>query len=57
MRSAGYGFTIGRNIALGYVPTDLGEGTEVGIEVFGELVPAEVAPDTLYDPGNERVRA
>jgi 4-methylaminobutanoate oxidase (formaldehyde-forming) len=57
VRSAGYGFTIGRNIALGYVPTDLGGGTEVGIEVFGELVPAEVAPDTLYDPGNERVRA
>jgi 4-methylaminobutanoate oxidase (formaldehyde-forming) len=57
VRSAGYGFTVGRNIALGYVPAQLGEGAEVGIEVFGELVPAEIARDTLYDPDNERVRA
>jgi glycine cleavage system aminomethyltransferase T len=57
VRSAGYGFTLGRNIALGYVPAQLGEGAEVGIEVFGELVPAEIARDTLYDPDNERVRA
>jgi len=27
------------------------------VEVFGELVAAEIAPDVLYDPGNERVRA
>jgi 4-methylaminobutanoate oxidase (formaldehyde-forming) len=57
VRSAGYGFTVRRNIALGYVPVELAEGAELGIEVFGELVPAEVAPDTLYDPENERVRA
>jgi glycine cleavage system T protein len=57
VRSAGYGFTIGRNIALGYLPTGLEEGAEVGVEVFGELVPAAIAPDVLYDPGNERVRA
>jgi hypothetical protein len=25
--------------------------------VLGELVPARVAPDALYDPGNERVRS
>jgi glycine cleavage system aminomethyltransferase T len=57
VRSAGYGFTVGRNVALGYVPAGLEEGAELGIEVFGELVPAEVARDTLYDPENERVRA
>jgi glycine cleavage system T protein len=57
VRSAGYGFTIGRNIALGYLPTGLEEGAEVGVEVFGELVPAAIAPDVLYDPRNERVRA
>jgi 4-methylaminobutanoate oxidase (formaldehyde-forming) len=57
VRSAGYGFTIGRNIALGYLPTGLEEGAEVGVEVFGELVPAAIARDVLYDPGNERVRA
>jgi 4-methylaminobutanoate oxidase (formaldehyde-forming) len=57
VRSAGYGFTVGRNVALGYVPAELEEGAEVGIEVFGEIVPAEIAADALYDPENERVRA
>jgi glycine cleavage system aminomethyltransferase T/glycine/D-amino acid oxidase-like deaminating enzyme len=57
VRSAGYGFTIGRNVALGYVPDELDDGEEVAIEIFGELVPAEIAADTLYDPANERVRA
>jgi 4-methylaminobutanoate oxidase (formaldehyde-forming) len=57
VRSAGYGFTVGRNVALGYLPAGLEEGTEVGVEVFGEILPAEIAPDVLYDPGNERVRA
>ena len=57
VRSAGYGFTVGRNVALGYVPVGLPEGTAVGIEVFGELIPAEIAADVLYDPENERVRA
>jgi dimethylglycine oxidase len=56
VRSAGYGFTVGRNIALGYVPVELEEGAEVGIEVFGEIVPAEIARDVLYDPENVRVR-
>ena len=56
VRSAGYGFTVGRNIALGYVPAAFQEGVEVGIEVFGELVAAKIARDTLYDPENERVR-
>jgi dimethylglycine oxidase len=56
VRSAGYGFTVGRNVALGYVPSELEEGTEVGIEVFGEVVPAEIVRDVLYDPQNVRVR-
>jgi 4-methylaminobutanoate oxidase (formaldehyde-forming) len=57
VRSAAYGFTIGRTIALGYVPIALEQRTAVGIEVFGDLVPAEIAPDVLYDPRNERIRA
>jgi glycine cleavage system aminomethyltransferase T len=56
VRSAGYGFTVGRNVALGYVPMGFEEGTKVGIEVFGEIVPAEIARDVLYDPENARVR-
>jgi hypothetical protein len=32
-------------------------GDSVGVEIFGELVAAEVADDVQYDPGNERVRS
>jgi glycine cleavage system T protein len=56
VRSAGYGFTVGRNVALGYVPSELEKGTRVGIEVFGEVLPAEIAADVLYDPESARVR-
>jgi 4-methylaminobutanoate oxidase (formaldehyde-forming) len=56
LRSAAYGFTVRRNIALAMLPSELEEGTEVQVDVFGELVPARVAPDALYDPAHERVR-
>jgi 4-methylaminobutanoate oxidase (formaldehyde-forming) len=56
VRSAGYGFTVERNIALAYLPATSQEGDAVGVEVFGEVVPAKVAPDVLYDPENARVR-
>ena len=57
VRSAGYGFTVRRNIALAKLPAELEEGAKVAVDVFGELVPAVVAADSLYDPGNERVRS
>jgi 4-methylaminobutanoate oxidase (formaldehyde-forming) len=57
VRSAAYGFTVGRNVALGYVPADLEEGTQVGVEVFGEALPATLASDVLYDPENARIHA
>jgi 4-methylaminobutanoate oxidase (formaldehyde-forming) len=57
VRSCAYGFTVGRNVASAYLPTGIEEGTEVTVEVFGELVPAAVAADVLYDPGRERILA
>jgi len=57
VRSAGYGFTVERSIALAKLPAGLAEGTEVAVDVLGELVPAVVAADCLYDPANERVRS
>ena len=57
VRSGGYGFTVRRNIALAKLPSSSGEGTEVQVDVLGELVPAVVVPDALYDAGNERVRS
>jgi 4-methylaminobutanoate oxidase (formaldehyde-forming) len=57
VRSAAYGFTLERTIALASIPAALGEGTRVDVDVLGELVPAVVARDALYDPGGERVRS
>ncbi|HTZ04499.1 MAG TPA: glycine cleavage T C-terminal barrel domain-containing protein, partial [Gaiellaceae bacterium] len=57
VRSAGYGFTVERTIALAKLPAGLAEGTEVAVDVFGDLVPAVVAADCLYDAANERVRS
>ena len=56
--SGGYGYTVGRSIALAYLPTDLAEvGTPVEVEFFGEWLPGTVARDALYDPKSERVRS
>lgn len=54
IRSCAYGFTVRRNIAYAYLPTDFREGDPVEVEVFGELVPAEVARDVLYDEEGRR---
>jgi 4-methylaminobutanoate oxidase (formaldehyde-forming) len=57
VRSVAYGFTVRRNVALAKLPADLEEGAQVEVDVLGELVPAEVAADVLYDAANERVRS
>jgi glycine cleavage system aminomethyltransferase T/glycine/D-amino acid oxidase-like deaminating enzyme len=57
VRSAAYGFTVRRNVALARLPSSLEEGEEVQVDVLGELVPALVSADALYDPGNERALA
>jgi glycine cleavage system T protein len=58
LRSGGYGYTVGRNIGLVYLPAEVAvPGTALELEVFGERVAAEVAPDVLYDPRGARIRA
>jgi len=47
VRSAAYGFTVGRMIALASVPPDLEPGARVTVDVLGQPAAAEVAPDTL----------
>ena len=56
VRSSAFGFTVGRTIAFAYLPADLGDGT-IGVEVFGDVVAAEVAADVLLDPEGKRVRS
>jgi 4-methylaminobutanoate oxidase (formaldehyde-forming) len=59
LRSGGYGYTVEKNIGLVYVPVDLARavGAPLEVEVFGERVPAEIAPDVLHDPQGTRIRA
>jgi 4-methylaminobutanoate oxidase (formaldehyde-forming) len=58
LRSAGYGYTVKKNIAYSYLPVTLAkEGTPLSVDFFGDLVPAVVAADVLYDPKGERIRA
>src|SRR5262249_25725386 len=47
VRSAAYGFTVQRNVALAKLPSELGEGGEVEVDVMGDLVRAVVAPTDL----------
>ncbi|MFL5932337.1 MAG: FAD-dependent oxidoreductase, partial [Gaiellaceae bacterium] len=56
--SGGYGYTVERSIAYAYVPTDRAEvGQPVEIEIFGDWVSGEIAPEPLYDPESARVRS
>jgi 4-methylaminobutanoate oxidase (formaldehyde-forming) len=55
--TGGYGYTVGRSIAYGYVPPEHAEpGTAVAIDVFGRWVEGEVAQEPLYDPAGERLK-
>ena len=56
--SGGFGYRIGKSIALAYVRTDLAvAGTELHIEILGERRRAFVGTEPLYDPDNLRLRA
>jgi 4-methylaminobutanoate oxidase (formaldehyde-forming) len=51
LRSTGYGHTVKRNIGFAYLPLDLAvKDTPLEIEIFGEMVNAQVAPRILHDP-------
>jgi glycine cleavage system aminomethyltransferase T/glycine/D-amino acid oxidase-like deaminating enzyme len=53
--SAAYGYSIGRGIAYGYLPSELAiEGTPIEVEYFGERLAATVTNDPLWDPKGER---
>jgi 4-methylaminobutanoate oxidase (formaldehyde-forming) len=47
LRSCAYGFTVSKNLAYSYLPVELRPGDQVEVEVFGELVGAVVANDSM----------
>ena len=57
LRSAGYGYTVRKNIGFAYLPVDMDpEKTKLEVEIFGENVAAEIAPDVLYDSTGEAIK-
>jgi dimethylglycine dehydrogenase len=55
--SGGFGYRLGKSIALAYVRTDLAvPGTRLEVEVLGERRSAIVGAEPLYDPQNLRLR-
>ena len=55
--SAGFGHTLQRTIAFGYVPRELAGETGFEIVAFGQPYPARRGPRCLYDAKNERLKA
>ena len=45
LRSCAYGFTVRRNVGLVYLPSEIGAGDRLHVEVFGDRIPAEVTDD------------
>jgi len=55
--SGGYGYTVGKSIAFGYVPTEEAGHDAYEIEAFCERHPAKRAAQALYDPERKKILA
>ncbi|HLY51983.1 MAG TPA: FAD-dependent oxidoreductase [Steroidobacteraceae bacterium] len=56
--SGAFGHCVGKSLAAGYVPTALArEGEHFEIDILGEMRPATVRLEPLYDPQGLRLRA
>ncbi|MBV8184569.1 MAG: hypothetical protein JOY76_07755, partial [Hyphomicrobiales bacterium] len=55
--SGGYGWRLGKSLALAMVRPDLGEiGSELEVPILGKPHRARVIGESPYDPQNERLR-
>ena len=53
-----WGDRVDASLAIGMVRADLTEpGTELEVEIFGQMHPATVQDMPFWDPDNERIRA
>ena len=56
--SGGYGWRLGKSIALAMVRPELAEiGQQLEISILGKRYPATVIEESPFDPNNERLRA
>jgi dimethylglycine dehydrogenase len=55
--SGGYAHYVDKSVALGFLPTAMVEdGRRVDIEILGDMRPATVVTESLFDPRAERMR-
>ena len=55
--SGGYAHYVGKSVALGFVPVEMiAPGAAFEIEILGELRPAILITEPLFDPKGERLR-
>lgn len=58
--SGGYAHHTGNSVALGYVPDHLADGSAgddgFEVEILGQMRPARLQREPLYDPAGERMR-
>ncbi len=58
IRSAAYGYTVDKDIALVYLPCDMSvPGTELEVEVMGKIVAAQVISLPIIDPEGLNIRS
>ena len=56
--SGAWGYRVGASLAIGMLRSDLAEpGTEIEVDIYGEMRTARVEPMPFWDPANERLRA
>ena len=56
--SGGLGYSLERSIAYAWLPAAHADvGTQLSVEVFGEMVGAVVTAEPLFDPAGHRIRA
>ncbi|WP_281857521.1 GcvT family protein [Litoreibacter halocynthiae] len=55
--SAGFGYTVGKTIIFGYLPSQLSEERDFELEVFGERHKITRVDGPQYDPQNTRLKA
>ena len=57
LRSAAFGYTVGRTVGTTYLPSAIPEKATIEVDAFADRVPGEVAADVLVDPAGAKMRA
>ena len=55
--SCAFGYRLGKPVSLGYVESNLKDGSRVKIDIAREFFDATVTVGALFDPGNSRMQA